>query len=269
MTKSQEKIVGILNCLMEVWELTPKKEIVSTVGVTHYTRAAGEAHISNIGWEEWMSACEIRDFHILDSILSLLKSEDLIESFYYRELVLVIHFPLDFEERSRTYLNLLIRRESEVKESPSLFPYHLKAGTRWENFILKFLDDRTLEIHVLEIVHKVTFEEMGFADGRNGKPNMLWSLLILFAKNGGIIKPESPRALENMKKAKSRLGEKLREYFPLEYDPFLPYEDCPDKRGFHYQLKSTLIPPSDSTAQGDLNIDDEIGELFREQSERY
>ena len=37
------------------------------------------------------------------------------------------------------------------------------------------------------------------------------------------------------------LCQKLMDYFKLDYDPFFPYEDCPEKQGYAYRMKMTIF----------------------------
>lgn len=126
-----------------------------------------------------------------------------------------------------------------AKKRKSKFPLKLYRGTRWEDFILRFKDDRTLEIFLgSEKRHEADFIEMGFKDRRKElpTPNKQWNLLQILAGNNGVLTWEDERANATLKKTKQLLSAELERYFGLR-DPFEAYDK---KNG--YKAKFALFP---------------------------
>ena len=153
---------------------------------------------------------------------------------------------------------------AQTVESHKRFPSKLPSGTKWEDFIVTFLDDESVYITVRGIKHKATFKDMGFEDKRSARPNSQWGLLRILAKYGGELNWNTAEADVKFKKCKERLTEQLKNYFPLEYDPFYPYQDVNS-----YKIKLTLVlPQSNETAKlipkapSSEEIHQEIEELF-------
>lgn len=146
------------------------------------------------------------------------------------------------------------------------FPHKLPAGTIWENFIAKFIDDENLLIEIQGKKQTANFSEMGFEDKRTGKPNLLWFFLKLLAEEGGEITPKSTEYNERYKKIKQGLSNKLKYYFKIEYDPFYPYRGSPEKSGNSYKIKMTLIPPPTSEIRSEKTSHEQIEEFFKEQT---
>lgn len=116
MTETQEKIFSLLECLEEEWDLTSEEDTWTKVGATRYRTKAREAKISNLGWEEWMSRTSIRDFQQLNAILSLLVTKGLIEEYEYREEILAIQFPKNFEEKCGAFREMVQEEDVPDKE---------------------------------------------------------------------------------------------------------------------------------------------------------
>jgi len=57
----------------------------------------------------------------------------------------------------------------------------------WEEVAIVFLSEERVRIEIGEKIETCNYEEMGFADQRNGKPNKSWTILLLLARNHGII----------------------------------------------------------------------------------
>lgn len=132
------------------------------------------------------------------------------------------------------------------------FPYKLPAGTRWENFIIKFEDNENIVIKVNRYKHNTSYKEMGLVGGGNNPDHSkAWNFLMVLAKLNGEITIKDPEARAKYKKQKEFLSNSLREYFSLDYDPFYPYKSSLEKGGNSYKIKLTLIPPNpDNGHQG-------------------
>lgn len=100
---------------------------------------------------------------------------------------------------------------------------------------------------------------------------MQGALLRILSKYGGELHPDNPEAKDSFKKAVAALAKNFTLYFPIDYDPFYPYEDCPEKRGKFYKFKPLLIPSEDvrqaNGANKEKTREEEIAELFKQQTE--
>jgi len=135
--------------------------------------------------------------------------------------------------------------EKEIKKT-NKFPHKLPAGTKWENFIIKFVDDKNVFIQVMQYKHTANYKEMGFIGrGKDPRPSEAWILLKTLSTLNGEIDIRDREAKEKYKKQKEFLAEILQNYFSLDYDPFYPYHSSSEKSGNSYKIKITLIPPPD------------------------
>ncbi len=136
-----------------------------------------------------------------------------------------------------------LRQKESLKAGPR-FPYKIPAGTYWNNVIIKFLNDEKVEIWVKRLKHIADFKEMGMVGkGKVPTPCEKWLFMKVLAKCYGELSIKDPEAKDKYKKQKQALTETLRNYFSIDYDPFYPYQSCPEKRGNSYKIKLTLIPP--------------------------
>jgi hypothetical protein len=123
------------------------------------------------------------------------------------------------------------------------FPHKLPAGTKWEDFIIKFIDAETVLIKVKQFEHNSNFREMGFIGrGKNPTTSEAWKFLKVLAERGGELTIKDHQAKDRYKKQKELLASSLKEYFSIDYDPFYPYRSSLEKNGDSYKIKITLIP---------------------------
>ena len=152
------------------------------------------------------------------------------------------------------------KAEEVLAKKDVRFPHKIPRGTKWENFIIKFIDNEKISIKVAGKNYETSFQELGLEDKRNGKPDSQWSLLVVLAKSGGEISWKSPEASEKFKKWTERLANRFREYFGIDYDPFYPYKETKS-----YKIKLTLIPPPETRGSGVIkkqDTGDEVQEMF-------
>ena len=128
------------------------------------------------------------------------------------------------------------------KEAKYRFPHKLPNGTRWENFVFKFLNDDTVQILVQGKKETAHYRDMGL-EGKGGKPSVLWILLRVLAKRSGEIAISDPEANTKYKKQKQGLTEALQSYFSLDFDPFHPYATAKA-----YKTKFVVAPPDNGFA---------------------
>lgn len=143
--------------------------------------------------------------------------------------------------------------------STSKFPFKIPSGTTWQNITIQFTNSDVVNIQVGGHSHQTGYADMGFIDKRTNKPTTQWALLLVLAKNGGLLSASSADARDKYKKHKQLLSDKLKDYFDLEPDPFEPY-----KGG--YKTKITLAPPRayQSEAEDTHSPTDEVEDIFRD-----
>jgi len=151
------------------------------------------------------------------------------------------------------------------------FPHKLPAGTRWENFIVKFEDDENILIKVKQFKHGAGYKELGMiGKGKSPNPSEAWNFLKVLAKCNGELTIRDKEARDKYKKQKELLSKVLQNYFSLDYDPFYPYHSSSEKSGNSYKIKMVLIPPPDKKEKPDIKEDEEdklgIKEYFKEQT---
>ena len=181
----------------------------------------------------------------------------------YKEFMSLVE---QFEKRYGVFIKQgreLLRKESADHPTSSdvdrkhRFPHKLPRGTKWGNIAMQFLEEGSttnerfstrcfpyVVITVRGFKQETNYEEMGFADRRNGKPDKQWILLCLLAQLGGALKWIDPGSSPAQKKTVQALAKRLQEYFAIESDPFEPYGDAgPSKEGNSYQIKMILTVP--------------------------
>ncbi|HOX10367.1 MAG TPA: reverse transcriptase domain-containing protein [Candidatus Moranbacteria bacterium] len=164
-------------------------------------------------------------------------------------------------------LKAIVATKLEAKQK---FPHKLPAGTRWENFTIKFLDNENVFIQVKQFKENASYKDMGFiGKGNNPNPSGAWTFLKVLAQVNGELAIKNPEARDKYKKQKELLAKSLQDYFSLDYDPFYPYHTSSEKNGNSYKIKITLIPPLDKNTKSDNREDEnnsDISEYLKKQT---
>lgn len=161
--------------------------------------------------------------------------------------------------------------KSKNEDDRPKFPRKLPAGTKWQNIIIKFLDDENVYVQVKQFKYNTNYKEMGFVGkGNNPNPSEAWTFLKVLAKVNGELTIKDTEARDKYKKQKELLAKSLQSYFSLEYDPFYPYRSSSEKQGNSYKIKITLIPPlTDNKKPAAVEEDDDdlgVREYLKEQA---
>jgi hypothetical protein len=137
-------------------------------------------------------------------------------------------------------------------KSEKKYPHRFSSETRWGNIAIQFINENEVIIRSPKdrIGTKFKYDEMGFADGRSGQRNLDWLLLLLLAKHDGEVSSKEIKAVLNeynkdtksfAKRAhKSSLSKQLQSYFRIDFDPFFPYRNSPEKKGNSSKVKFIL-----------------------------
>ena len=152
-------------------------------------------------------------------------------------------------------------RKTAVVKPTKKFPHKLPAGTKWEDFFIKFLDDNKVLVQVKGLAEELDYKAMDLADKRSGKPDIQWAFFRILSKENGEVSWSSQNSNDNFKKVKERLANKLQSYFGIDYDPFYPYSE-----GKSYKIKVTLLPSEDpqGTKGAKLRVSEEIEGMFED-----
>jgi hypothetical protein len=102
-------------------------------------------------------------------------------------------------------------------------------GLRWEEVIITFVSNDSVRIAARGQRQRMTFVEMGFADGRKGdRPDSRWSILHGMALHEGLINWKSgwvdPKLRNNLSAAISAINKRLRTVMQIDEKPFEPYK---------------------------------------------
>jgi len=130
-------------------------------------------------------------------------------------------------------------------------PLKLPANTKWENIVIQFIDDENIKITAPNYFkYKANYTEMGFKDKKKLCPNSQWKFLqllslekgylswkILVEKRNAIKQKDIEKLINQAKKRKQLLSEKLKEYFQINEDPFYDY-----RKKNAYEVKFNLLP---------------------------
>ena len=94
------------------------------------------------------------------------------------------------------------------------------GATNWEEVEIWFLSDERVQTYVGGRTETRNFAEMGFEDGRTGKPNLAWVTLRSLATSGGTLPRASPGgARASLQKQTQALRSVLRTLFRILDDP--------------------------------------------------
>jgi len=172
--------------------------------------------------------------------------------------------PVSFNLESATSASFL-----NIKK---ITPIELPSGTKWEDITIKFMGDQKVQIKFKGKTISSDYIKMGFEDTRGRRPNKQWELLQLLAlRNGELAWEDSPKsksanikkteqdfgyeidedtpdaaqnkgfsvikAPDKTKKTKQLLSQALKAVFPIDGDPFYPYEEVKA-----YKIRIKLIP---------------------------
>ena len=105
------------------------------------------------------------------------------------------------------------------RANPARSSFPTPSGSNWADVRMQFMDGETVAIKVGEVALTANYTQLGFADGRNTRPNKQWELLRSFASNRGVIAWGGSSADRKNQKRRETLAKMLRGYFNIEGDP--------------------------------------------------
>jgi hypothetical protein len=111
----------------------------------------------------------------------------------------------------------------------------------WPVLEMRFTNSQEVVVTAHELAgdesRMLTYGDLGFADKRNGRPNVYWEFLLILAKHGGQLSPSEQELPHRNKVSKWKQGvkEQLQKVFRLDSDPFYPFET-----NNQYEIKFTI-----------------------------
>ena len=114
------------------------------------------------------------------------------------------------------------------------------AEVHWEDFEICFLSDERLRITGPGKMETLNYAEMGFEDGRDGKPNSAWKMLLTLARSGGVIRRDKTAPLEwpRVEKRMQEIRQILKSRFGISEDPLPLIKGV----GFQARFRIALAP---------------------------
>lgn len=178
----------------------------------------------------------------------------------------------DLVDAGPVSFNLESTTSAFVTNNKKITPIELPSGTKWEDITIKFMGDQKVQIKFKGRTISSDYIKIGFEDTRGRRPNKQWELLQLLAlRNGELAWEDSPKsksanikkteqdfgyeidedtpaaaqnkgfsiikAPDKTKKTKQLLSQALKAVFPIDGDPFYPYEEVKA-----YKIRIKLIP---------------------------
>jgi hypothetical protein len=116
-------------------------------------------------------------------------------------------------------------------------PASARTGAQsWMEIQIEFISEERVQIWFQGEPTTVNYEEMGFCDRRNGRPNRCWSLLRLLAQHQGTIPVAGRRSTDwpAIEKRVQQIRKLLQSHFGISQDP-LPFE-----KRVGYQLRCQI-----------------------------
>ena len=95
------------------------------------------------------------------------------------------------------------------------------GGADWQDIEVSFLSDERVQIRNGARSESRNYAELGFGDGRNGKPNQAWVTLRVMAQENGIIRDgaKTGAAWPKVEKRIQEIRKVLRRHFSITADP--------------------------------------------------
>lgn len=142
-------------------------------------------------------------------------------------------------------------RNTSKTNTNNIIPIKLPPNTKWGQIVMQFIDNENIKITAPDnFKYTSNYVEMGFKDKRRLCPNTQWRFLqflslrkgclswkSLVEERNAIKKEDIEKLINQAKKRKQFLKDKLIEYFQINEDPFHDY-----RKINAYEVKFHLFP---------------------------
>jgi len=159
----------------------------------------------------------------------------------------ILRFVKVFETNKRLTLSFPESEGIHKAKTKSIIPLSLPPNTKWEDITIQFLDYDKVIITAPNFKERVNYQRMGFEDQKSKKPNKQWKFLYDLAPFRGDLTwtiasyrkrvDTHPLSTYKARKWKQRLSDTLKDFFPVDGDPFYNY-----KSQKAYKTKFSLLP---------------------------
>lgn len=161
----------------------------------------------------------------------------------------VINFIKMLEISKKLNMDVYLPEKKAKSSQKRITPLELPSGTKWEQIVLKFIDNESIEITGPKDYREIaSFREMGFENRKKlGRPpSLLWDFLRALAHTKGTFswdlleeRTRNPKmikdAMDNATKRKQLVNQKLEAIFNLKEDPIIY-----DRKNKIYQTRFTI-----------------------------
>jgi len=120
----------------------------------------------------------------------------------------------------RAYVESAVGGARPKKDAGPVQRFPTPPGTTWAEVDIRLRDGESASVRVRGENRRVTYVEMGMADGRTARPDKQWALLETYAaERGALTWGRSADVRHRNKKRTERLAAALRSYFGIDGDP--------------------------------------------------
>jgi hypothetical protein len=116
-------------------------------------------------------------------------------------------------------------RSGQRTSQRATVPVNIPANASWTELRVRFVDGHTVSIKIGRFSQVLNYAQLGFADGRNSRPNKQWELLQTLANNHGMLAWGQPGASRTQQKRRENLALQLKRALPLSGEPIELTED--------------------------------------------
>jgi len=111
------------------------------------------------------------------------------------------------------------RLQARLGAKPTGPVVFLPPGTTWEKVTLVFKGSSDLECHAAGGTQRISPEQAGISNERNGEPTSAWNLLLIMARGNGRLRRGLDETWEGTKKQKQELSKHLQRIFGISGEP--------------------------------------------------
>jgi hypothetical protein len=111
---------------------------------------------------------------------------------------------------------LKFEKEHNIGQQDKVFP--CKPGTKWEQIKITLIDEEVVRVETPQNSGQFSYHQLEMADERTNdkRPNAIWILLKMFAKNQGIISRQTINYDPTLPDTAKRLNKQLQKLFDIK-----------------------------------------------------
>lgn len=110
----------------------------------------------------------------------------------------------------------------------------------WKQIEITFLSDERIQVFNGDVRQTYNYDEFGFADRRNGKPDAAWGMLLQMTNAGGTIpRPQPGKDKAKKQKRIEEIRKRLKALWKIEADP-IPFNGNTYQASFKIRRRSSF-----------------------------